>query len=344
MEKRDARMLTQDAQAEVRRQAVKKRLKGWTFVRIAQELEVSQRHAQQWWKRYEEGGWAALKKRKRGRAPGTDRMLSEDQEAELQRLISEKTPDQLKLKFALWTREAVRDLIEQRYGVRYALRSMSTVLKRWGFTPQRPLKRAYEQRPEAVKLWMEETYPQIAARAKEEKAEIYWGDETAIKPEAHVRRSYAPQGKTPVVRQPAKRFHSSMISAINNQGKMQWMALPEPLNVESFLKFLRQLIKYRKRKIFLIVDNLRVHHAKDVKKWLEEHRDRIEVFYLPSYSPELNPDEYLNNGLKQSICRDGVPTTKSQLDAVLSVTMSLFEIRPKTIKSFFQHPKVQYAA
>lgn len=344
MEKRDARTLGQEAQEEVRRRAVKLLKKGFTQKAVADELEVSRQGVNDWWKRYREGGWDALKKRKRGRVAGTDRKLSAEQEEEVQKLITDKMPDQLKLKYALWSREAVRDLIKSRYGVDYALQSISVILKRWGFTPQRPLKRAYEQRPEAVKTWMEETYPQIDAKAKAENAEIWWGDETAVKPEAHVRRSFAPKGKTPVVRQPAKRFHSSMISAINNQGKVQWMPLQEALNVESFLKFLKQLIKYRKRKIFLIVDNLRVHHAKDVKKWLEEHRNRIEIFYLPSYSPELNPDEYLNNGLKQSIARDGVPTTKGQLDAVLSVTMSLFEIRPKTIKSFFQHPKVRYAA
>ena len=151
------------------------------------------------------------------------------------------------------------------------------VLKRWGFTPQRPLKRAYEQRPAEVKCWLQEEYPHIKAQAKAENAEIWWGDETAVKPEAHTRRSFAPRGKTPVVRQPARRFHSSLISAINNQGKMQWMALKEALNADLLIRFLKQLIKHRKRKIILIVDNLRVHHAKLVKGWLEEHKEHIAI-------------------------------------------------------------------
>ena len=343
MEKRDARTLTPQAQEEVRRRAVKMLQKGQTQKAVAEDLEVSRSRVNGWWKRFESGGWQALKARKRG-PKGDSRKLSAEQELEVQQIIAEKTPDQLKLKYALWTREAVGNLIKERYGVVYALQSLSVVLKRWGFSPQRPLKRAYEQRPQEVERWMQETYPSIEAKAKAEKAEIWWGDETAAKPEAHVRRSYAPKGQTPIVRQPAKRFHSSIISAINNQGKMQWMALQEALNVETFLKFLGQLIKFRKRKIILIVDNLRVHHAKAVKAWLEKRKDRIEVYYLPSYSPELNPDEYLNNDLKQNLSRDGVPKNKSQLDARVSVAMFMLQGRPEKIRSFFRHPRVTYAA
>ena len=190
-------------------------------VEVAAQLEVSRQHVGYWWNRYRQGGWNALKKRRRGRAYGSKRKLSAEQEKEAQKLITDKTPDQLKMKYALWTREAVRELIAERYGVHYALQSMSVVLKRWGFTPQRPLKRAYEQRPAEVKCWLQEEYPHIKARAKAENAEIWWGDETEVKPEAHTRRSFAPKGKTPIVRQPARRFHSSLISGINNQGKMQ---------------------------------------------------------------------------------------------------------------------------
>jgi len=345
MEKRDARSLHQDAQEELRRCAVRRLKGGATKTAVARDLGVSRETVSRWWSRYESGdGWSALKKRKRGRPKGSQRKLTAEQEREVQQIIAEKTPDQLKLKYALWTRAAVGRLIQERFGVVYAMQSLSEVLKRWGFTPQRPLKRAYEQRPEQVDAWMKESYPAIKAKAKAEKAEIWWGDETAVKPEAHVRRGFAPKGKTPVVRQPAKRFHSSLISAINNQGKMQWMALTEALNAETFLKFLRQLIKHRKRKIILIVDNLRVHHAKVVKEWIEKNKARIELFYLPAYSPELNPDEYLNNDLKQNLHLDGVPSTKTQLDAKVAVSMFMLQGRPKKIQAFFRHPKAAYAA
>lgn len=344
MEKRDARCLGQEAQEEIRRQAIKLLKKGHTQAEVAAGLDVSRRAVNAWWKRYREAGWNALKKRRRGRERGSCTKLTAEQEDEVQQLITDNTPDQLKMKFALWTRDAVRELIRARYGVDYAPQSMSVLLRRWGFTPQKPLKRAYEQNPARVKEWLEQSYPQIEAKAKAENAEIYWGDETALKPEAHNRRSYSPRGKTPVVRQPARRFHSSVISAISNVGKMHWMALKEALNADMFITFLRQLIKHRKRKVFLIVDNLRVHHSKPVKAWLEQHKERIEVFYLPSYSPELNPDEYLNNHLKQVAFDEGIATTKPQLDQKVHSAMRWISYCPDLIQAFFHHPAVKYAA
>jgi len=342
--KRDARQLSPDSQAELRRQAIRLLKQGQRQSAIAELLEVRQATISDWWKRYREGGWAALKPRKRGRVPGTARYLKLEQEAEVQRLITDHTPDQLKLDFALWTRQAVIDLITERFGVTYALQTMSEILARWGFTPQRPVKRAYEQRPGEVKRWLDETYPEVEARAKVEKAEIFWADETAVKSEAHTQRGFAPKGQTPVVRQPAKRFHSSVLSAINNRGKMEWMALKQPLNADRFICFLGQLIKYRRRKVILIVDNLRVHHAKPVKEWLEQHKTRIEVVYLPAYSPELNPDEYFNQTLKQDLQNAGPPPReKSKLNALVAVKMLRLQARPDRIKKLFHHPNVRYA-
>jgi len=344
MEKRDARTLSQEAQEEVRRQAIKLLKSGATQLETARLLEVSRSAVSGWWKRHKEGGISALKKRRRGRRMGSARKLSAEQEQEVQKLICDKTPDQLKMKFALWSREAVRQLIKARYGVLHSLPSMSVVLRRWGFTPQRPLKRACEQRPAEVKQWLEQEYPKVREQARREKAEIWWGDETAVKPECHYRRSFPPKGKTPVVRQPAKRFHSALISAINNKGKMQWMALTEPLNADLFIKFLGQLIKWRKRKILLIVDNLRVHHSKPVKEWLARHNNQIELVYLPAYSPELNPDEYLDNHLKQAVTREGTPATKDGLDDEVWFNMTLLRDQPDLVASFFRHPAVTYAS
>jgi transposase len=344
MEKRDARLLSQDAQQEVRMQAIRLLRTGKTQREVAELVQVQRTTVNAWWKLFLTGGHQALKKGKRGRPAGQSKFLNPEQIAEMKRLLVDKTPDQMKLKFALWSREAVRQVIKERYGVDYAPQTISVLLKEWGFTPQRPIKRAYEQRPAEVKKWLDETYPKIAKRAKTEGAEVYWGDETAVKPEPHVRRGFAPKGKTPVVRQPAKRFHSSLISAINNQGKIQWMALSKALDAELFIDFLKRLIKHRKRKIFLIVDNLRVHHSKLVKEWLEEHKARIELFYLPSYSPELNPDEYLNNTLKQTISRHQASRDKPTLDAEVDWAMLMFEFEPEMVRRCFQHPNVRYAA
>ena len=344
MDERDARKLSQDAQEELRKQGVKLVLSGMKQTEVAGQFGVTKTTVQNWMVAYREKGWNGLKKGRRGRKKGDNQKLTMAQEKEIQSILVDHTPDQLKMDFALCGRKAVQQLIEDRFKVHYCLQSMSRILKKWGFTPQRPVKRAYEQRPAEVNRWLQEVYPRVEAKAKKENAEIWWGDETAVKPECHFQRGYAPKGQTPVIRQPAKRFHSGLISAINNRGDLKWMALKTALNTESFLQFLKQLIKFRKRKIVLIVDNLRVHHSKIVKAWTEKNKHRIELVYLPSYSPELNPDEYLNNHLKQTVTREGPPKDKIDLDARVRVDMFMLSIRPYLVKAFFNHPRVKYAA
>jgi transposase len=344
MDKKDARTLNQDAQEQLRRQAMRLIDQGKRQSEVARLLDVSQPTLSLWRHRFLKGGWAALRKRKRGRAVGTDRRLNREQEKEIQKTIVDHTPDQLKMTFALWSRHAVQQLIKDKFGVSYTLQGVGRLLKDWGFTPQRPAKRAIERNDEAVRKWKEEEYPQLSARAKAEKAELWWADETAAKPECHFRRSYSPKGRTPVIKQSAKRFHSSMISALNNQGKLEWMALKEAMNSEMFLTFLKQMIKYRKRKIILIVDNLKVHHSHIVQDWVAANKERIELVFLPAYSPQINPDEYLNNGLKQALASRPPARDKGHLDAMVWVFMQLLSVAKKHVIAFFHHPEAAYAS
>lgn len=251
---------------------------------------------------YEAGGYAALKPTPRGRKSGEGRVLTAKQEAVIQRTICDKRPEQLKMEFALWSRAAVMQIIERQFGVRLAVRTVGDYLKRWGFTPQKPIKKAYEQRPEAVQAWLDEQYPAIEKRAKAEGAEIHWGDETALVNTDVRGRGYAPAGKTPVAYTVGSdRQKLSMIATVTNQGKTRWMIIDGAFNADRLIEFLQALIKDAGKKVFLILDNLRVHHSKPVKAWVAEHQDKIELFYLPSYSPELNPEERLNADLKQAI-------------------------------------------
>jgi hypothetical protein len=175
----------------------------------------------------------------------------------------------------------VKLLVRQWFGIAMPIRTVGEYLKRWGFTPQKPVKRAYEQSSQAVKKWLEADYPLIESRAKQEKAEIHWGDEPGIQTGANRVRGFAPRGQTPVVRLVAKRSHVSMISAITNGGKVRFMMYRDAMNSELLIKFMTRLTKDAGRKVFLILDNLRVHHGKEVKKWLEDHQEQIEVFHLP---------------------------------------------------------------
>ncbi len=224
-------------------------------------------------------------------------------------------------------------------------RSVGKYLARWGFTPQKPIKRAYEQSPEAVRTWLDETYPTIANRAKTEGAEIHWGDETALVNTDVRGRSYAPKGKTPVtLAVGGTRQKLSMLASVTNQGKARWMIIDGAFNHEKLIEFFEALIDDAKRKVFLILDNLSVHHCKPVKAWLADHTDEIEVFYLPSYSPELNPEERLNADLKHVI-RSKVPArTKAKLRAATEEHMAVIGSDPERVKAYFRDPRVKYAA
>jgi transposase len=221
---------------------------------------------------------------------------------------------------------------------------MGKYLARWGFTPQKPIRRAYEQSPAAVKTWLEQDYPVIAARAKFEEAEIHWGDETGLRSDDVRSRSYAPKGETPVVRINSKREGLSIISTVTNKGQMRWKMFDGALNADILIDFLGQLIKGAPRKIFLILDNLRVHHSKPVKAWLAEHRDQIEACYLPSYSPELNPDEMANADIKQAVTKSAPARTKLQLVKATARHLRSVQTKPERIRRYFQHDPVKYAA
>lgn len=344
MEKIDARTLKPEVQEQLRKQAIHLRQKGHSVEQIAAILDVNSRTVYRWWQLYRRGGVKSIRIRRRGRPTGACRRLSVEQEKQIQRLIRDKQPDQMKLPFALWSRIAVQQLIQQLWAMRMPIRTVGEYLKRWGFTPQKPFRRAYEQNPKLVKQWLEEQYPGIARRAKQEDAEIQWADETGLCNGSYYGRSYAPRGQTPAIRLPARPQRINLISTVTNQGKVRFMVYRDTMTAQTMIRFMRRLLKDVGRKVFLIVDNLRVHHSKLVREWLEEHREQIEVFYLPSYSPELNPDEYLNCDLKVGV-HTGVPaTSKSELARKAIGHLRMLQKRPARVAKYFKHPKIAYAA
>lgn len=343
MEKIDTRKLAPEAQEQLRRQVVGLRQKGKTYKEIGDIVGIHLTNACKIFKAYQKGGLQAIKAKKRGRKQGSCRTLTPEQERELKKALVDKTPDQLKFPFALWTRRAVQMLIKQLYAIDMPIRTVGEYLRRWNFTPQKPLRRAYEQNPKAVKRWLDEQYPAIVAKAKKEKAEINWGDETGLRNDSQHGRSYSPKGKTPVIRLNAKRERINLISSITNQGKVRFMLYDKAMNGQTFIKFCRRLIKDAGKKIFLILDNLKVHHSRVVKEWIEQHQTKIELFYLPSYSPELNPDEYLNCDLKAGV-HSGVPArSKEKLKSKALSHLRMIQKKPDRVQKYFNHPKIAYA-
>jgi len=339
----DARKLSTEAQQEIRNQVIRLREKGYKRFEISEITGIHPSTISGWWKLYNNEGKKALKIKKRGRPTGSNRTLTQEQEREIQKAIYDHCPDQMKLPFALWTRTAVQQLIKQLWSIKMPIRTVGEYLMRWGFTPQRPLRKAYKQNPKAVKTWLETEYPDIARRSIRENAQIHWGDETGLCNDSYYGRSYAPRGETPAIRIHPKCKRVNLISTVTNQGKVRFMVYEDKMNSQTLVKFMERLIKDSDKKVFLILDNLKVHHSHIVADWLKEHEKEIEIFHLPVYSPELNPDEYLNGDLKVGV-HSGVPArTKDQLKRKAISHLRKLQKLPGRVMKYFRHPKIAYA-
>lgn len=342
MRTRDARSLPGAVQESLRFRVIRAVQEGRTQQDAADRFGVSRVAVNQWLQRWREGGAEALKARRRGRPPETQ--LNSRQTETTIRLIVGRCPDQLRLPFALWTREAVQQLLEKKFGVELSVWTVGRYLKRWGLTPQKPLHRAFEQDPEAVRRWLQEEYPDIRRRGKREGAEIHWGDETGLRSDHYAGRSYGLRGQTPVIPGTGQRFGCNMTSTITNRGRLSFMVFRGTFRVRTQLKFLRRLLRQVNGKIFWIVDRHPVHRAAAVTRWLEEHRDRIERFYLPAYSPQLNPDELLNQDVKTNAL--GRRRARDEKDLVANVRGYLrsTQRQPHIVRSYFREKNVRYAA
>src|SRR5215207_8626053 len=307
----DGRRESNDVLAALRSRAVHARELGYAVTDIAAILGVREETVSRWCSRYHRGGREALPGDRTGRPIGS----------------------------ALWTRQAVRELIRQRVGIRLPIRTVGEYLRRWGFTPQKPVRKAYKQDPKAVAEWLEKTYPGIEKRAAKEGGEIHWGDETGVRSTCQHSRGYARPGETPELIVPGSRFSVNMIATVTNQGKVRWMIYAGRMNAALFIVFMERLIAGATKKVFLIVDHLSVHEAAAA-----DHADRIEVFYLPKYAPERNPEEYLNCDVKANINTDGLPKDREELQGKLRRFMQRLAKLPARIASYFEHKYIEYAA
>ena len=338
------RKLSAAAQEERRRQVVGLRQRGLTCREIAGQVGLSRTGVIDICQRFAAEGTKGLVSKPRGRKPDEQRLLDAAQEAAVQGLIRRHTPDEVGLPFALWSRAAVGALVARHCGVRLAVRTVGKYLARWGFTAQKPIRRAYEQDPAAVRRWLRRDYPQIAARAKRARGTIFWGDETGLRSDDVRGRGFAPRGRTPLVRVCHKRAGLGLISAVANKGELRWMVADGAVNAPTFVRFLQRLVRDARRRVFLILDRLKAHRARLTREWLAEHRSAIEVFYLPPHGPELNPDEGLNADLTQAVPRKAPARSKQQLKRATISHMRSLSKRPQRIRAIFQHQQFRYAA
>jgi len=345
MRKHDARSLPSKAQEDLRRRVVEAVQQGLSQTEAAQVFGVARGTVSRWRGLVERAGRRALKARRRGRPPVS--RLAPHQAATTVRCIISGCPDQLSLPFALWTREAVQELLSRKFDLQVSVWTVGRYLRAWGLTPQKPVRRAYEQNPAAVRKWLEEEYPAIRELARQRKAQIHWLDEMGLRSDHQAGRSWGRRGETPVVMGTGQRFRCNMISSITNRGRLAFMIFRQRFTARVFLNFLSRLLRLTRktrRKVFLVVDGHPVHKSRLVNRWLAEHAAQIRIFCLPSYSPELNPDELLNQDVKTNALGRVRPVNGQEMMENVRSYLRITQARPKLVKNYFRERHVQYAA
>jgi transposase len=338
----DARSLPAAAQEALRTRAVAAVRTGMQQTEAAQVFGVTRQSVNKWVKAWEAEGTRALKAKRRGRPPRT--RLALHQAALIVRLIVGRCPDQLRLPFALWTREAVQQLIATKCRLRLSVWTVGRYLKRWGLTPQKPRRRAFEQDPVAVRRWLTEEYPAIRRAAKAAGAELHWGDEMGLRSDHQTGTSYGRKGQTPVIPGTGKRFRCNVLSTITNRGRLAFMVFRESFTNRVFLRFLRRLLRHVRRPVFLILDRHPVHLAAAVQRWVARRPDQLRLCFLPGYSPDLNPDEFLNHDVKSNALGRRRPRDAAELVSSVRSYLRSTQRQPAIVQSYFHAPSVQYAA
>lgn len=323
---------------EERIQAIQLIEQGYTKREVANILQVTEAAVYGWQKSYQEGGLAALSTKI---ASGRKRLLSDEQMLKLARMLR-MNPRQLEFDFGLWTRKRVREMIFREFGIDYTEQNVGKVLKLLGFSPQKPVYQARQQDEGKRREWTEKTFPGISKRAAKEGASIFFADEAGCRNDHQSGTTWAPIGETPVVRFTAKRESIGMISAISLRGKMSWMIFEGAMNSARFIEFLKELILDIKGKIFLIVDNVSYHKSAEVKSWVAQHASRVELFFLPGYSPDLNPDEWVWKNIKNDHVARTVPDRPGHLYEIAEKAMRMLRNTPEKVRAFFSDPRLAY--
>jgi len=295
MRENDARKLTHNELTELRKRGVSAVQDGQPPKLVAKVLGVQRSTLFGWLARYRRGGWNALDARKRGGRPPklTAKMLEWIYDA-----VATKDPRQMEFPFALWTSRMVGELVWRQFGIRLSKASVCRMLKQLGLSPQKPLWRAFQQDSERVQRWIRKEYPKIRALARRQKADIFFGDDSGVRSDFHAGKTWAVRGKTPVVGTAGARFGYNILSAISPKGTLRFMLVKDKINAHVFIDFLKRLMHNWPHSIFLILDGHPVHKSVAVSKFVASTQGRLQIFYLPPYSPELNSDEQVWNHLK----------------------------------------------
>jgi transposase len=343
MKNNDARKLDHKSLTELRKRAVASVQEGQSPEIVAKAVRVDRRTIYGWLSRYRDGGWVALDAKKRGGRPAK---LDGKALQWIYKTIVNKNPLQLKFTFALWTAKMISEVIYQRFGIRLSKASVCRLLIQLGLTPQKPIWRAYQQKPEEVQKWLQETYPRIKSMAHQLKAQIFFGDEAGVRSDHHAGTTWAVKGKTPVVSTTGARFSLNIVSAVNAQGEFRFVTVKGRVGAATFIDFIKRLLHGSETMIFLIVDGHPAHKAQSVMKFIEteEIKKRFRLFFLPPYSPELNPDERVWNDLKNNAVGRQAIAAPQQMKSTIISHLRFIQKSPDRVRSYFNNNTTQYAA
>lgn len=327
------------ATKEEREQAVRLIESGRKIDDVVEIMGFGRRTVLEWWEKYRRAGLDELSDKA---VPGRPDSLSDQRMREVYALITQADPRQLGFSMALWTREMVGELIRQRFRVTVSKVTVGRILKKLGMSPQRPLYRAYQQDPEKVKEWKEETYPKIRKEADERGATIFFADEASVRTDFHSGTTWAPVGQTPVVTATGDRKSIMMVSAISPRGELRFHIHEGSFRATHFIDFCGQLMKDARSDIFLIVDGSSVHTAKEVKEFVASAEGKIQLYFLPPYSPDLNPDEWVWKNVKHDAIGRSAVRGKDDLKAVAVGALRHLQKMPGKVRRFFEDPKLAY--
>ena len=341
MKNTDARKLDHKTLTELRKRAVKSVQEGQSPEHVAKALSIHRVTIYGWLARYRNGGWSALDASKRGgRPPKMDAKAMQW----VYRTVTMKNPLQLKFTYALWTAKIVGQVIYKRFSMKLSKASVCRLLGQLGLTPQRPVWRAYQQKPEAVQQWLEKEYPRIRSLARRMKAQLFFGDEAGVRSDHHAGTTWAVKGKTPIVSSTGARFGLNMISAVSAQGEFRFMVVKGRIASSQFIEFIKRLIQGTKRMVFLIVDGHPAHKSRKVAEYIETIQERFRLFFLPPYSPELNPDERVWNDLKNNAIGRSAITNPEQLHRAVVSHLRFIQKSPDRVQAYFNGETTKYAA
>ena len=341
MARRDARKLDHKTLEEIRTRAVEQVQAGASPEMVIKALGFSRSCIYTWLALYRSGGWGALKARV---LRGRPMKIRPAQMKWLYATVTGKSPLQFRFEFALWTREMIRMLLREEFSLKLSLTSVGRLLRQLGLSCQRPLFRATEQDPERVRRWRDEEFPLIRRMAKEAGARIFFGDEAGVRSDYHAGTTWGVKGKTPVVPRTGQRKSVNMLSAVSARGELRFMLVQGRVNGPVFAEFLRRLMHNAPQPIFLILDGHSIHHSRPVRGFVASQEGRLRLFFLPPYSPELNPDEQVWNYVKHHGIGKVTLRVATDLRRFVLARLRSLQRLPWAVRMFFLTPHTQYAA